>query len=386
MPPAAGLGVPPLFSFKAADVAAATAASGAGLDASTINASIGNPVNSWATHGYSNAATLTVANNDYLEFSATTTNYNSLTFSFDARRDATLNGPASLALYSSTDGVTFTPYGAVIAVGGVSFATNNQAFPGPSNASGLTYFRIYGYNAANLAGTALLFVDNITIGGCQTTPPPTITKTFLANPVAVNGTSTLQFTITNPGTTAVTGVKFTDTLPAGTQVAAAPSAATTCAGSPTWAPAPAATTLNFGQVTGATMAAGASCTVSVNVVATTVGPHTNVSGFVSSIEGGTNTGATGSAVGTLTALQPPSVTKTFSASPILTGATSLLTVTIQNPNPGDALSSVAVADAYPAGLVNANPLVPAVTNTCGGAVIAVASGNGMSLSGGSIAA
>ena len=161
---------------------------------------------------------------------------------------------------------------------------------------------------------------------------------------------------------------------------------TTCAGSPTWAPAPGATTLNFGQVTGATLAAGASCTASVNVIATTAGPHTNVSGFVSSTEGGTNTTATGSAVATLTALQPPSITKTFSASPILIGATSLLTVTIQNPNSGNALNGVAVGDTYPAGLVNANPLVPAVTNTCGGAVTATPGGNGLSLSGGSIAA
>src|SRR5206468_10968080 len=113
---------------------------------------------------------------------------------------------------------------------------------------------------------------------------------------------------------------------------------------------------------------------------------TNVSGFVSSTEGGTNTTTTGSAVATLTALQPPSITKTFSTSPILVGATSLLTVTIQNPNSGNALSGVAVSDAYPAGLVNANPLVPAATNSCGGAVTAAAGGNGVSLSGGSIAA
>jgi hypothetical protein len=118
----------------------------------------------------------------------------------------------------------------------------------------------------------------------------------------------------------------------------------------------------------ASLAGGASCTASVNVIATTAGPHTNVSGFVSSTEGGTNTTATGSAVATLTALQPPSITKTFSTSPILAGATALLTVTIQNPNSGNALSGVAVSDTYPPGLVNANPLMPAVTNTCGGAV------------------
>ena len=57
--------------------------------------------------GWSNAAVLSTANNDYFEFAATTTNYNSITFAFDARRDATLLGPASLQLFSSTDGTTF---------------------------------------------------------------------------------------------------------------------------------------------------------------------------------------------------------------------------------------------------------------------------------------
>src|SRR5262249_40640134 len=55
--------------------------------------------------------------------------------------------------------------------------------------------------------------------------PPTISKSF-ANPgVAIGGTTTLNFTLTNPNSsTALTGVAFTDNFPAGLVVAATPNA------------------------------------------------------------------------------------------------------------------------------------------------------------------
>ena len=376
---------PPPYSTKSADVAVATAVAGAGITASTIDTAIGNPANSWATRGYSNSAPLNPANNDYIEFAVTTTNYNGLGFSFDVRRDASLNGPASLQLYSSTDGANFTPYGGAIAPT-ATFVNQNPAFTNAANTGGLTYFRIYGWNAANNGVSALLYVDNVTVTGCRTPQPPTIAKSFLTSPVAVGGTSTLQFALNNPGTSGLTGVRFSDSLPAGMQVAASPAAATTCTGAPTWAPAPGATTLDFGQPTGATLAAGASCTVSVDVTVTTAGPHTNVSGFVSATESGTNTGPGGSATATLTAIRPPSMAKAFAPNPVMVNGTSLLTFTVTNPNPNDALNGVAFADTYPAGLTNANPLTPAVANTCGGAVTAAAGGNAISLAGGTVAA
>ena len=376
---------PPLYTTKASDVAVATAAAGAGITASTIDTGIGNPANSWATRGYSNTGTLTLTNNDYVEFAVTTSNYNSLGFSFDVRRDAGLNGPASLQLHSSTDGVNFTPYGGVITPT-AAFVNQNPAFTNASNASGLTYFRIYGWDAANNGVSALLYVDNAIVTGCQTPLPPTLAKTFLTSPVAVGRTSTLQFTLTNPGTAALTGIRFSDSLPTGMQVAASPAAATTCGGAPTWAPAPGATTLDFGQPTGATLAAGASCTVAVDVTVTTAGPHTNVSGFVSATESGPNTGPGGSATATLTAIRPPGMAKAFAPDPIMVNGASLLTFTITNPNPDDALGGVAFADTYPSGLTNANPLTPAVANTCGGTVAAAAGGNAISLAGGTVVA
>src|SRR5207247_5414297 len=149
----------------------------------------------------------------------------------------------------------------------------------------------------------------------------------------------------NANTVQLTGAKFTDSLPAGLQVAASPSASTTCTGSPTWAPTAGSTTLSFGQTTGANIPAGGSCTVSVNVTATTAGPHSNVSGFLSTSEGGTNTNSIASA--TLTAVLPPSITKQFAPSPILPNGTSTLTFTISNPNQNNAISGVAFGDIFP---------------------------------------
>src|SRR5439155_6214769 len=117
-----------------------------------------------------------------------------------------------------------------------TFATFNPSFTNAANASGLTYFRIYGYNAGNNGADADLFVDNVTVTGCKTAQAPALTKAFLTNPIAVGGVSTLTFTLTNPNIAALTGTTFSDTLPAGLQVAASPSASTTCGGSPSWSP------------------------------------------------------------------------------------------------------------------------------------------------------
>ena len=380
MPPAQGTAVPPAFSSKASDVASAVAAAGSNIT-NTIDTAIGNPVNAWEGHGWSNSAT--PGANDYLQFAVTTSNYTAVTFSVDVARSA--QGPTSMQLSYSTDGVTFIPYGGAQTVG-TTFTTFSPALPGPANASGLTYFRVIGYSAANSGTNARMFVDNVTIGGCQTVQPPTLTKGFAPNPIAVGGVATLTFTLANPNATSLSGLQFTDTLPAGTQVAAVPSSTTNCAGSPTWAPTAGATALAFGQVTGATLAAGGACTVSVDVTATTTGPHVNVSGFVSSTEGGTNSTGTGSASATLTANAPPTLRKDFAPNPVATNQVSMLTFTITNPNAGGALNGVAFNDTYPSGLVNANPLVPAVTNTCAGTVTATAGGNGIQLSGGSVAA
>jgi uncharacterized repeat protein (TIGR01451 family) len=203
--------------------------------------------------------------------------------------------------------------------------------------------------------------------------PPSIAKVFNPNVIALNATTSLQFTITNPGanTVALTGVAFTDTLPTGLTVAN--STSTVCGGTLT-------TTAPTGiSLTGATIAVNSQCQFSVTVTGATAGQYTNTTGNVTSTNGGTGNTATAN----LTVASPPSIAKAFGAASIPLNGTTSLTFTINNPNTSVALTGLAFTDNLPTGLVVATP--NGLTNTCGGTVTAVAGSGSVSLSGGTLA-
>ncbi|MEA2237248.1 MAG: hypothetical protein QOC81_1972 [Thermoanaerobaculia bacterium] len=372
-----------------------SAAIGAGLTAqqtaeSTITNTAGS--SSWGTNGATaTGATLTTSNDDYFEFAINTTGKTSVAFSFQARR--TNNGAQGLAVFVGTTNTrpetgtsVFSNSAALTAAGTAWTAFGPFTVNSGLNPAGLTYFRVYGFNSGNTNPGADLSLDNVVFTGCAAAINPTIAKSFTPNPIAVNGVSTLTFTLTNANTTQLTGATFTDALPSGLQVAPVPSASTTCTGGPTWAPAAAATTLTFGSPAGANIPASGSCTVSVNVTATTAGPHTNTSGFLSTTESGTNT--TSVATAPLTAVLPPSIAKAFAPTPILAGGISRLTFTITNPNPNDAIGGVAFADTFPIapGLMKVVGTPNASTSGCGAPVFApVANAGSINFSGGTIA-
>ena len=151
--------------------------------------------------------------------------------------------------------------------------------------------------------------------------PPTITKTFGGPTVALNGTTSLSFTLTNPAANAVplTGVGFTDTLPAGIAVAAPNGLAGSCGGGTIAATAGG----NSVSLTGATLNVNASCTFSVNVTGTAAGAQNNTTGAVTSVEGGTG----GTASASITVLLPPSIGKSFGAGQIPVNTTTSLSFT-----------------------------------------------------------
>jgi uncharacterized repeat protein (TIGR01451 family) len=208
--------------------------------------------------------------------------------------------------------------------------------------------------------------------------PPSIVKAFNSTAISPNGTSTLSFTITNPtaNTAALTGVSFTDTLPAGITVATPNGLAGACGGG-TITAAAASGAVNL---SGATIAAGTTCTFSVGVTGANPGVFTNTTGVVSSTNGGTG----GTATANLTIATPPSITKAFGAASIgLAGSTSL-TFTITNPNASIALTGIAFTDALPAGLVVSTP--NGLAGTCGsGTVTATGGSTSVTLAGGTIA-
>ena len=346
---------------------------------------------SWGSNGaFDSTGALDTSSNDYFELAVDTTGLSEVDLSFWARRPNG-NGPTQMLVYS---GISPTPPGTLRATLGSPPGT---LFPAASNtwessgvititsglnASGLTYFRIYGAYAKNNNPGSDLYLDDVTFTGCGSPKPPTLTKSFSPAAVAAGATSTLSFTVTNPNATlALSGIGFEDTLPAGVTVASGSSSQ--CAGTLTTT-APSA--LSF---SGGSLAAGASCMVTTPVTVTTAGPHDNVSGFVSATESGTNTGGSGVATGSVTGVLPPGITKRFAPDPILAGAVSTLTFTLDNVNQDVALSGVAFTDTLPtspgAMVVAATPA--ASTSGCGSPTFAPGPGDGvLGFSGGTIAA
>lgn len=213
---------------------------------------------------------------------------------------------------------------------------------------------------------------------------PTISKSFGAATVAVGANVSLTFTLANPnaGVDAL-GVGFNDSLPSGLVVATPNGLSNTCGGTAT-------ATAGTGsvQLSGASLAAGGSCTVSLSVTGTSAGTKNNSVQVTTTNLGNGNTSNT-----SLRVLAPPTLSKVFGAATVpLNGSTSL-TFTVSNPNATDALTGIAFSDALPSGLVVATPngqtgtcltAAGAVTNAA--ALTATAGSGSISISGLGLAA
>lgn len=206
------------------------------------------------------------------------------------------------------------------------------------------------------------------------TPPPSATKEFSPLAIPQGGSSTLTITLSNANSTAASGVAFTDTYPASLVNSGSPGVVNTCGGTVTASAGSGSLALSGGSIPG-----NSSCRVSVTVTGSTVGTFTNHTGSIAT----SNMGSGGDAAAELIVMAPPGFAKSFSPDKILIGGTSTLTVSLINSNPAD-ITGVAFNDPYPAGLVNA--ATPLASTNCGGTLIAVAGGNRLVLTGGTIPA
>jgi hypothetical protein len=215
---------------------------------------------------------------------------------------------------------------------------------------------------------------NIASAGLNVNAPPTLGTSFSPNPIALNSTSALSFTITNPATNpdTLTGIGFTDTLPVGLTVPNA--SATVCGGTVTL------TNPTGISMSGASIAPGTQCFFAVTVTGAALGNYTNTTGAVTSTNGGN--GNTSSA--NLAVISAPTIAKAFGAATIPLNGSTTLVFSIQNPNVSTALSGLAFVDSLPAGLVVAT--TPGLTNTCGGTATATAGSGTVGLSLGTLAA
>jgi arabinogalactan endo-1,4-beta-galactosidase len=150
------------------------------------------------------------------------------------------------------------------------------------------------YSVFLLTFTVVSLLGSVGCGGSSGSAPPpmklppTIAKAFGGASVALNGTTTLTFTLSNPNSSlSLSGIGFADAMPAGLTVSS-PNGVTGSCGGGTITAASGSTSVSL---SGAVLAAGASCTFAVNVVGTTAGAQNNVTGAVTSTEAGNGTTA-----------------------------------------------------------------------------------------------
>ncbi len=184
--------------------------------------------------------------------------------------------------------------------------------------------------------------------------------------------------VQNPNSSNMTGVSFSDSYPANMVNAATPAVTAspaTCTGTLTGTAGAAVFSLSGGTVPG-----NSACTYTVDVTSSTAGTYVNSTGPVTS--GNFGTGAAGSA--SLIVMGPPTASKSFTPATISVNATSVLLVTLTNPN-SVAITGAAFSDSYPVGMVNSASASP--STSCSGATVTAADGgNSLSMTGATIPA
>ncbi len=224
-------------------------------------------------------------------------------------------------------------------------------------------------NAATAAAT-------LTVTGANTYVDTSFTPSYTTSNVPAVFTASINNNLT--GAINLTGVGLGIALPSGMTIAPTPNPTTTCTG------ATAAWNGTTFILAGGSLAAGASCTMSLNVVSSTAGIYAPSvpMGSVTTTQGVTN----GPGASQVLSVYPPIVASaTMLPTSITTGATSTYTLTLANTGTGSgAAAALGFTQTLPAGLVVA--AIPAATNTCGGTFAPTAAATSLTLGAGTLAA
>ncbi|MCP3960074.1 MAG: DUF11 domain-containing protein, partial [bacterium] len=201
-----------------------------------------------------------------------------------------------------------------------------------------TYFNVSDNLFKDGADTDVNATDDLTVTG-PAADRPAFSKSFSPDSVFLGGRSTLTFTIDNSANGSLASeLNFTDTMPTDMVVASPSNAASDCVagsfigGSLTAVPGSSVITLSGFGIGSWAVAAGSSCTVTVDVIGGAVGVLENVSGeLFSSDQFGNNPVSSGNASASLTvSVGQIALTKEFTDDPVAPGDTVTLEFTITN--------------------------------------------------------
>ena len=212
---------------------------------------------------------------------------------------------------------------------------------------------------------------------------PVISKSFTDDPAVAGGTVTLEYTITNPSPfLAATDISFIEEFPSILPTASAGPTATSCGGAETLTFTPLINVLGNPTIpakltlSGASLAAGASCTISItlDVLQTASGGlHSSITDpITATIDGTTRTG--NQATDTLLLVGAPSFSKSFTNATVAPGGSVALefNLRLSASAPGD-VSNIAFSDDV-ATMLAGTTINSVLTDTCGGVPNGVGSG------------
>jgi len=182
---------------------------------------------------------------------------------------------------------------------------------------------------------------------------PSLSKVFTPNVIGPGSVSTITFSITNSDNSPVTDLAFTDVLPLapGAMTIASPAnASTSCSEGILSAPDGGGTI----SLSSAKLGASQSCTITVDIIASTPGLHTNpaITLTFAELAGDPPTSLTADLT-VVTTL--PGFSKSFAPSSVSLGGRSTLTFTIDNSVNTSKIGSLDFTDNLPTGMVIADP-------------------------------
>ncbi len=332
------------------------------------------------TIGPGNISTLTFTINNTGQPGAT-----DLAFSDTLPTNVTIATPAS-ASTTCTDGVVTASSG-----GSTITFSNGEVDPGDSctvsvnvtSNTAETHTNTSG-DLTSSAGNSGPATDDLTVDAAY----PNFSKSFSPRTVSQGSRTTLTFLIANPGPDDFYYLYFADNL-VRLEVANPANASTTCVGFSTTFTAEAGTSVVSFDVTGfpaPVLAAGATCTASVDVIATGGGQIDNTTEelefntvFLDPITTGGKAGAV---------LNVPNDTinlgKSFTDDPISAGGTGTLAFTITNFSRTDTATAITFSDNLDAALSGLTSIT-LLSNDCGGSIAGIGTGSIAMTGGGPLA-
>lgn len=196
---------------------------------------------------------------------------------------ANLTNAATPNVVNSCGGtVTAVPGGSSLSLSGGSIGGNNFCTVSVDVTSSVigSYLNSSGIVTSANAGSIGPATATLTV----TAIPPTVAKSFSPSTIPLNGVSVLTVTLTNANAVPITGAAFTDTYPANVRNTATPGLTNSCGGTAT-----AAANGTSLALSGGTVPAGGSCSLTVQVTASATGSHVNSTGPVTTTNAGTGT-------------------------------------------------------------------------------------------------